>query len=199
MGLNDGLADKKLLLTDDELKESATAFQTSLKEKRTQAALVAADSAEKDGQAFLAMNAKKQGVVTLPSGLQYKVLEAGTGAKPKDDDTVEARYRGTFINGTEFDSSERRGGPTTFKLGAVIPGWREALKLMPVGSKWQLVVPPALAYGERGLGGKKGSPRMIGPNATLVFEVELVAINAPPAGAAQAKAASRAVKPDEAK
>lgn len=193
MGLRDGLTDKKLLLTDDELKESASAFQTSLKEKRAQAAQVAADSAEKDGQAFLSKNAKKEGVVTLPSGLQYTVLKTGAGPKPTDDDTVECRYRGTFINGTEFDSSERRGGPATFKLAAVIAGWREALKLMPTGSKWQLVVPPSLAYGERGFGGKKGAPRMIGPNAALVFEVELVAID--PLPDAQTKAATRAVKP----
>ena len=192
MGLRDGLTDKKLLLTDDELKESASAFQTSLKEKRAQAAQVAADNAERDGQTFLSKNAKKEGVVTLPSGLQYAVLKAGAGPKPTDEDTVECRYRGTFINGTEFDTSERRGGPATFKLGAVIPGWREALKLMPTGSKWQLVVPSSLAYGERGFGGKKGSPRMIGPNATLVFEVELVAINPPQE--AQAKAATRTVK-----
>ena len=105
-------------------------------------------------------------MVTLPSGLQYKVLQAGDGKTPTDADAVECHYRGTLIDGTEFDSSYSRGQPSTFKLSGVIPGWREALKLMPVGSKWQLFVPPQLAYGERGAG------RGIGPNATLIFEVE---------------------------
>ena len=109
-------------------------------------------------------------MVTLPSGLQYKILKAGDGKKPTENDTVECNYRGTLINGTEFDSSYRRGQPATFGVGQVIPGWREALQLMPVGSKWELYVPSDLAYGERGAG------RDIGPNATLVFEVELLAI-----------------------
>jgi len=109
-------------------------------------------------------------VVTLPSGLQYKILKAGDGTKPTDADTVECQYRGTLINGAEFDSSYRRGQPATFKVSGVIAGWQEALKLMPVGSKWQLFVPAQLAYGEQGAGD------VIGPNATLIFEVELLAI-----------------------
>jgi len=206
MGLRDGLEDKKLLLTDEELKETATAFQTDLRQKRAQNAQAAAERTERDGQAFLAANGKKRGVVTLPSGLQYTVLQAGAGKTPKDDDTVECRYRGTFINGTEFDASETRrrpdgtatpGAPATFNLGAVIEGWREALKLMPVGSRWHLVVPPNLAYGERGFGGKKGAPRLIGPNTTLVFELELVAIKPP--SSVQAQTGSRAAHESRAK
>ena len=197
MGLRDGLSDKKLLMTDEEMRGSASAFQINLREKRAQAAIAAASDAEKEGQAFLAKNGKQEGVVTLPSGLQYKVLKAGTGDKPTEADTVQCRYRGTLVNGTEFDSSERRGQPVSFKLTSVIPGWQEALKLMPVGSKWQLAVPPQLAYADRGLGGKKGMPRVIAPNTTLVFDVELLAIN--PASAVQPKAATTAVKVAEGK
>jgi FKBP-type peptidyl-prolyl cis-trans isomerase FklB len=129
---------------------------------------VAALDKKKEGDAFLEANKKKEGVVTLPSGLQYKILKAGEGKKPKADDTVEVKYRGTLIDGKEFDSS---GAATrSFKVGEVVPGWREALQLMPLGSKWQLVVPPELAYGERGMG------QVIPPNSTLIFEVELVAV-----------------------
>jgi FKBP-type peptidyl-prolyl cis-trans isomerase FklB len=130
--------------------------------------MAAADN-KKEGDAFLAENMKKEGVMALPSGLQYKILKAGSGKMPTDADTVECNYRGTFINGTEFDSSYRTGKPATLKVKGVIPGWQEALKLMPVGSKWQLFIPPQLAYGERGSG-------PIGPNATLIFDLELLAI-----------------------
>jgi FKBP-type peptidyl-prolyl cis-trans isomerase FklB len=130
----------------------------------------AAEDNKKAGESFLAENKKKEGVVTLPSGLQYKVLKAGDGKKPTDTDTVECNYRGTHIDGTEFDSSYRTGQPATFKVAGVIPGWREALKLMPVGSKWQIFVPSQLAYGTR------GKPGSVGPNAALIFEVELLAI-----------------------
>ena len=108
--------------------------------------------------------------MTLPSGLQYKILKKGTGKRPTDTDTVECQYRGTLLNGTEFDSSYKRGQAASFQVSGVIPGWTEALKLMPVGSKWQLFIPGNLAYGERGAGAE------IGPNATLIFEVELLAI-----------------------
>jgi FKBP-type peptidyl-prolyl cis-trans isomerase len=128
------------------------------------------DKNMKEGEAFLAENKKKEGVVTLPSGLQYKVITAGTGKKPKATDTVTTQYRGTLIDGTEFDSSYKRGQPTTFPVAGVITGWTEALQLMPVGSKWQLFIPSNLAYGPRGAG------HLIGPNATLVFEVELLSI-----------------------
>jgi hypothetical protein len=118
----------------------------------------------------LAANREKEGVATLPSGLQYKILKYGTGPKPTASDTVVCNYRGTLINGTEFDSSYKRGQPATFGVGQVIKGWTEALQLMPVGSKWQLFIPASLAYGERGAGSD------IGPNATLLFEVELLSI-----------------------
>jgi FKBP-type peptidyl-prolyl cis-trans isomerase FklB len=126
---------------------------------------------KKDGEAFLAENKKKEGVVTLPSGLQYKIVTAGIGKKPKSEETVTVNYRGTLIDGTEFDSSIKRGQPATFPCHGVIKGWTEALQLMPVGSKWQLFVPSELAYGAQGAGG------IIGPDATLIFEVELLSIS----------------------
>jgi FKBP-type peptidyl-prolyl cis-trans isomerase FklB len=131
---------------------------------------VAGDANKKEGEAFLADNKSKEGVVALPSGLQYKVLKEGNGPKPTATDSVVCNYRGTLINGAEFDSSTKHGGPATFPVNGVIKGWTEALQLMPVGSKWQLFVPSDLAYAERGAGGD------IGPNATLIFEVELVSI-----------------------
>ena len=130
----------------------------------------AGDANKKEGEAFLAANKGKDGVVTLPSGLQYKILTAGTGPKPTASDSVVCNYRGTLINGTEFDSSYKRGQPATFPVTGVIKGWTEALQLMPVGSKWQLFIPSDLAYGERGAGAD------IGPNSTLIFEVELLSI-----------------------
>jgi FKBP-type peptidyl-prolyl cis-trans isomerase FklB len=123
------------------------------------------------GQKFLDENKKKPGVVTLPSGLQYIVIKEGTGAKPVLTDKVTTHYHGTLIDGTVFDSSVERGEPASFPVNGVIKGWTEALQMMPVGSKWKLFVPPALGYGERGAGG------VIGPNATLIFEVELISIN----------------------
>ena len=169
-GLKDELAGKKLLVSDDELRKSMTAYQHELRQKQMQARQTAATDNKKAGEDFLAENKKKEGVVTLPSGLQYQILKAGEGLKPTTADTMEVRYRGTLVNGKEFDSS---GSDTrTFKLAEIIPGWREALQLMPVGSKWRLVVPSELAYGERGMG------QAIMPNSTLIFEVELVAIKA---------------------
>jgi len=125
---------------------------------------------KKEGEAFLAANKGKEGIVTLPSGLQYKILTAGTGSKPTSADTVVCNYRGTLINGTEFDSSYKRGQPATFPVSGVIKGWTEALPMMPVGSKWQLFIPADLAYGDRAPGPE------IGPNSTLIFEVELLSI-----------------------
>jgi FKBP-type peptidyl-prolyl cis-trans isomerase FklB len=169
-GLRDALSGGALLMTDEELRATMTAYQTEAQQKQAQAARLAAENNKKAGEAFLAANKTKEGVVTLPSGLQYKILKKGDGKAPTDADTVECHYRGTLIDGTEFDSSHRRGQPATFKVTGVIAGWKEALKLMPVGSKWQIFISPQLAYGERGAG------RDIGPNATLIFELELLAV-----------------------
>jgi len=159
----------KTAMTDQEMQTLLQAAGQEIRKK--QAALQAGKgaAAQKEGEAFLAANRTKEGVVTLPSGLQYKILKAGTGEKATLDDTVVCNYKGTLINGTEFDASERHGGPATFPVKGVIAGWTEALQLMPVGSKWQLFVPSNLAYGAQG-------PGDIGPNATLIFEVELLSI-----------------------
>ena len=169
-GLRDVLLDGKLLMTDEDLKKTLSTFQAELGLKKIQARRKAAEDNRKKGEAFLAENKKKGGVVALPSGLQYKVLKLGDGKKPVETDTVECHYRSTFIDGKEFSSSEA-GKPATFKVTGVIPGFKEALQLMSVGSKWQLFIPPHLAYGERG-----GGSGQIGPNATVIFEVELLAI-----------------------
>jgi FKBP-type peptidyl-prolyl cis-trans isomerase len=170
-GIEDAMADGKLLLTDDETKTVLVDLQNQVRQRQEEKRLALVETNKKEGDAFLAANKTKEGVVTLPSGLQYKVLVAGTGAKPSAADTVVCNYRGTLLDNTEFDSSYKRGQPLTFTVGGVIKGWTEALQLMPAGSKWQLFIPPDLAYGERGSG-------PIGPNATLVFEVELVSIQA---------------------
>jgi FKBP-type peptidyl-prolyl cis-trans isomerase FklB len=179
-GLKDGLAGGKTLLTDDEAQAALTDVQNDLRKKQQEKVQQAGAANKKDGEAFLAGNKGKEGVVTLPSGLQYKILTAGTGAKPTASDTVVCNYRGTLINGTEFDSSYKRGEPATFPVGGVIKGWTEALQLMPVGSKWQLFIPSDLAYADHGAGPD------IGPDATLIFEVELQSIQdkskAPDAG-----------------
>jgi len=172
-GIRDALSGGNLLMTDDEIRKIIAAYQAEMKQKRTKArATVAKDAVQnkKEGEAFLAENKVKEGVVTLPSGLQYKILKAGDGKNPTDSDTVVVNYQGTFIDGTEFDSSYAKGQPATFKVSGVITGWREALKLMAVGSKWQLFIPSQLAYGERG-----AAPN-IGPNTALIFEMELIAI-----------------------
>src|SRR5580698_976132 len=169
-GLRDGLAGAKPLLTDDEARATMVALQADLRKKQEEKMAVQGEANKKEGDAFLAENKTKDGVVTLPSGLQYKILTEGTGPKPTASDTVVCNYKGTLIDSTEFDSSYKRGQPATFPVSGVIKGWTEALQLMPVGSKWQLVVPSDLAYGERGQGPD------IGPNATLIFEVELLSI-----------------------
>ena len=169
-GLKDGLASGKTLLTEDEARTTLTQLQTEVRSKQQEKMKVAGELNKKEGVEFLAANKSKQGVVILPSGLQYKILTEGTGPKPTASDTVVCNYRGTLISGAEFDSSYKRGQPASFPVNGVIKGWTEALQLMPVGSKWQLFVPAELGYGDRGAGAD------IGPGATLIFEVELLSI-----------------------
>jgi FKBP-type peptidyl-prolyl cis-trans isomerase FklB len=176
-GIKDTLDGGTMLLTEDQAKAALASLQGVMRAKQEQQRKIqeeqmqqAGEANKKEGEAFLATNKTKDGVVTLPSGLQYKILTAGTGPKPTAADTVVCNYKGTLLNGTEFDSSSKHGGPATFPLNGVIKGWTEALQLMPVGSKWQLFIPSDLAYGPRGPGGG------IGPNSTLVFEVELLSI-----------------------
>ena len=172
-GLKDALAGSKMLLTEDEVKAALTQLQTEVRGSQEAKAHETGAASRKEGEAFLAANKGKDGIVTLPSGMQYKILTAGTGPKPTPSDTVTCNYRGTLINGKEFDSSYKRGQPASFPVGGVIKGWTEALQLMPVGSKWQLFIPPDMAYGDRGAGGD------IGPGETLIFEVELISIGEP--------------------
>ena len=169
-GLKDSLAGTKTLLTDEEAQAAIVEVQNDLRKKQAEKMQVEGAANKKEGEAYLAANKGKEGVVTLPSGLQYKILKEGTGPKPAATDSVVCNYRGTLTNGTEFDSSYKRGQPATFPVSGVIKGWTEALQLMPVGSKWQLFIPSDLAYGERG-----PAPE-IGSNATLIFEVELLSI-----------------------
>jgi FKBP-type peptidyl-prolyl cis-trans isomerase FklB len=169
-GMKDALSEGKMLMTEEEIRESLTALQKELKEKQAEKTKLLGEKNKKEGEAFLAENKKKEGVITLPSGLQYKVIKEGTGKQPSADATVETNYRGTLVDGTEFDSSYKRGQSATFPVNGVIVGWTEALQLMKEGAKWQLFVPANLAYGERGAG------NVIGPNATLIFEVELISV-----------------------
>ena len=179
-GLKDGLAGAKTAMTDDEARTTLMNFQKTMHDQLS-------SKYKKEGDDYRAANKAKPGVMTLPSGLQYKVITQGTGPKPSATDSVVCNYRGTFIDGKEFDSSYKRNEPATFPVTGVIKGWTEALQMMSVGSKWQLVIPPDLAYGEQ------GRPT-IPPNSTLVFEVELVKIAEkkpetpqPQAGAPQAQ------------
>ncbi len=169
-GLRDSLTDEKTLMTDQEYSETMNAFRTEMAQKQTAQIKEAGDRNKKEGEKFLADNIKKEGIKTTASGLQYKVVTEGTGASPKATDTVSVHYKGTLIDGNEFDSSYSRGQPASFPVNGVIKGWTEALQLMKVGSKWQLYIPSDLAYGERGAG------RNIGPNSTLIFDVELLSI-----------------------
>ena len=169
-GLVDVVTGSKPLLTDDEARAVITKLQQETMAKRDAEMKVAGEANKKEGETFLAENKKKEGVVTLPSGLQYKIIKQGTGPKPVATDNVVCNYRGTLINGKEFDSSYKRGQPATFPVGGVIKGWTEVLQLMPVGSTYQVWVPSDLAYGSRG-----PSPE-IGPNALLIFEIELLEI-----------------------
>ena len=168
--VRDTLSGGKPALTEDEVKAVLTELQGELHAKQEAMVQQVGSMNKKEGDAFLAANKGKEGVVTLSSGLQYKILTKGGGPKPAASDTVVCNYRGTLVNGKEFDSSYKRGQPATFPVGGVIKGWTEALQLMPVESKWQLFVPADLAYGDRGAGPD------IGPGATLIFDVELISI-----------------------
>jgi len=168
--LKAALSGEKTLLTEVEAKTVIAELQKAILVKQAAEAKVVGTKNKTEGDAFMAANKAKEGVVTLPSGLQYKVITTGTGPKPTLEQTVVCQYRGTLIDGKEFDSSYKRGQPATFPVNKVIKGWTEVLQLMPVGSKWQVFVPSDLAYGARGAGAD------IGPNATLIFEIELVAI-----------------------
>jgi FKBP-type peptidyl-prolyl cis-trans isomerase len=169
-GLRDAMSGAKSAVPDSELAVVMASFQEEMMGKMKERQAAIGERNKKEGEAFLAENNKKNGVITLASGLQYKIITAGTGPKPTPKDSVRCNYRGTLINGKEFDSSYKRGQPAEFVLGQVIPGWIEALQMMPVGSKWELYIPANLAYGERSMGAD------IGPNSTLIFEVELLGI-----------------------
>lgn len=171
-GLKDGLSGKQPALSETEQRETMEAFSKQMEEKQK----AAGEKNIAEGAKYLEENKKKSGVKTTASGLQYKVLKEGSGAQPKESDTVSVNYRGTLINGNEFDSSYKRGQPATFPVNGVIKGWTEALQLMKTGSKYQLFIPSALAYGERAAGPD------IAPNSTLIFEVELLEVK-PAAGA----------------
>src|SRR5437016_5417625 len=175
-GFKDALSGRKPLMSEQEVRDTMMAFEKDMQQKLTETAQKNAAEAEK----FLAANKTKEGVKTTGSGLQYKVLKEGSGAQPKSSDTVTVNYRGTLMDGTEFDSSYKRGQPATFPVSGVIKGWTEALQMMPVGAKWQLFIPPDLAYGDRQAGPD------ITPGSTLVFEVELMSIQPKTAAAPDA-------------
>jgi FKBP-type peptidyl-prolyl cis-trans isomerase FklB len=193
-GLKDALAGKDALLTKEDREKTLQAFQKEMMEKQIAASKEAATKNAAEGEKFLTENKKKEGVKTTASGLQYKVLKEGSGPSPKETDTVVVHYKGTLLDGTEFDSSYKRNEPASFQVNRVVKGWIEALQLMKPGAKYQLFIPAALAYGERGAG------QLIGPNATLLFEVELLSIKPPEPAAtvapgAPAPGTSPAAKP----
>lgn len=168
-GIRDALGGKEPLMSQEEIRATIMELQKRVMAAQQKALKEQAAKNLSESKAFLAKNGKKEGIKTLPSGLQYKILEEGSGKMPKAEDTVTVNYKGTLIDGTEFDSSYKRGQPATFQVKGVIKGWTEALQLMKEGSKWQLFVPPQLGYGERGAG-------PIPPNGTLIFEVELISV-----------------------
>lgn len=168
LAVEDALAGKEPRISQKELQAVFEKQQEQMNKER----VALAEKNKEAGKAFMAENKKKKGVKELPSGIQYQVIEEGKGAKPKPTDTVSVHYRGTLIDGKEFDSSYRRGEPTSLQLAHVIKGWQEVLPLMAAGAKWQVVIPPELAYGEQGAGA-------LGPNQTLIFDIELIAINPP--------------------
>ncbi len=167
-GMADGMKGGPLLMTDEEMKKVLTDFEKEMMNKRASEFNKKAEENKAKGEAFLKENKSKAGVVSLPSGLQYKIIKAGTGVKPTKEDTVTVEYTGRLLNGEVFDSTEKAGKPVSFKLTQVIPGWTEALQLMPAGSTWEVYIPAQLAYGSRNVGGA------IGPNETLIFNVHLI-------------------------
>jgi FKBP-type peptidyl-prolyl cis-trans isomerase FklB len=169
-GMKDAFAGNKPLMSEEEMNKTKTDFAQEMQKKHEEEMKKSAEKNKKEEEAFFEENKKKEGVITLPSGLQYKVVTEGKGKTPKLTDTVTVNYRGTLINGTEFDSSYKRGQPATFPVKGVIPGWTEALQLMKEGSKWQLFIPSKLGYGEKGAGS------VIGPDAALIFDVELISV-----------------------
>jgi FKBP-type peptidyl-prolyl cis-trans isomerase FklB len=169
-GMQDGISGAQLLLTEEQMKDVLNKFQKELMAKRGAEFNKKAEENKVKGEAFLTSNKAKPGIVVLPSGLQYKILEEGKGNKPSKADTVTVEYTGTLIDGTVFDSTEKNGKPATFQVSQVIPGWTEALQLMPAGSTWEIYVPSDLAYGPRSVGGP------IGPNETLVFKIHLLSV-----------------------
>jgi FKBP-type peptidyl-prolyl cis-trans isomerase FklB len=191
IGVRDALSGNKPAMTEEQMRETLTAFSKTMMEKQATQQKEAAGKNAAAGEKFLAENKTKEGVKTTPSGLQYKVISEGKGESPKATDTVVTHYKGTLINGTEFDSSYKRGEPATFPVNRVIKGWTEALQMMKPGAKYQLFVPANLAYGERGAGGD------IGPNETLIFEVELLEVK--PGGEAGAAAGQTGASPSPAK
>jgi FKBP-type peptidyl-prolyl cis-trans isomerase len=187
-GLRDGLAGAQPMFTEAEMQSAMQELQQRVMAEQQAAAKAAGETNQKEAEAFLAKNKTAKGVTTTASGLQYEVIKQGTGPKPKATDTVSVHYRGTLLNGTEFDSSYKRNEPASFVLNQVIPGWTEGVQLMNVGSKYKFYVPPVLAYGERGAGNG-----LIGPNTLLVFEVELLEIK--PGEAAPAAEPEKPTKP----
>jgi FKBP-type peptidyl-prolyl cis-trans isomerase len=187
-GIRDAIAGNKPLLTDEESKTALMALATEVRAKQQAKLDQIAAVNKKEGEAFLAANKAKDGVTVLPSGLQYKIEKEGNGPKPTATDSVTCNYRGTLIDGKEFDSSYKRGQPLTIPVSGVIKGWTEAMQLMPVGSKWQLFIPSDLGYGNQAMG------QDIQPGSTLIFEVELLSIA--PKADANPVAKPEAAKPD---
>jgi FKBP-type peptidyl-prolyl cis-trans isomerase len=195
-GLRDGVSGNKPLMNEEEIKQTMQAYSKTMMEKQAQKTKEAASANLTKGEKFLEENKKKEGVKATQSGLQYKVLKEGNGPTPKETDTVVTHYTGTTIDGKEFDSSFKRNEPATFPVNRVIKGWTEALTMMKVGSKYQLAIPAGLAYGERGAGAD------IGPNETLLFDVELLEIKppaAPPTGPAPGGSPAAATSPAQGK
>ena len=169
-GMQDGMSGTQLILTEQQMKDVLNKFQKDLMAKRSAEFNKKSDENKSKGEAFLKENKAKAGVIALPSGLQYKIIDSGSGAKPGKTDTVTVEYTGRLIDGTVFDSTEKTGKPATFQVSQVIPGWTEALQLMPAGSTWEIYVPANLAYGPRSVGGP------IGPNETLIFKIHLISV-----------------------